>query len=422
MIKKIFVVVAMLALTAGFAQDASVSPYSYFGTGDLRFKGMVENRMMGGVSVFADSVHMNIKNPAALSKLRLTNFSVAVSNRYLSLETEETTESAGQVNFDYLTLGFPLARRLAVQFGVLPFSSTDYNLRSLNQDNDPIELNRFSGNGGINKVFFSAGWGLTRNISIGATVNYNFGTIERTASRQLDGVQYASRESSVSEYNGWDYNLALHYQGKLSENLQLQTAFTFAPEANLTSENFTEISTIFVNASGNEQVRERFEVDLEAAGLDNTKVNRPYSYSAALGIGKPYTWFVGGQYEFTKSSDFVLEYPLNVLGTYEDGQLISVGGFWIPDYDSLTSYWKRATYRLGVKTEDTGLLVNGNSLRDFGMTLGVGLPLGGFSDANIGVELGRRGELSNGGIQENYINVFISLSLSDRWFVKSLIR
>ena len=72
MIKKIFVVVAMLAVSAGFAQDASVSPFSYFGVGDLRFNGMVENRLMGGMSVFADSIHMNIKNPAALAKLRLT--------------------------------------------------------------------------------------------------------------------------------------------------------------------------------------------------------------------------------------------------------------------------------------------------------------------------------------------------------------
>lgn len=422
MIKKIFVVVALLAVSVGFAQDASVSPYSYFGTGDLRFKGMVENRLMGGISVFADSIHMNIKNPAALAKLRLTNFTAAGSVRSLELKTEGGSETAGQAGFDYFSLGFPLARRLAVQFGLMPYTTVDYSLRNLNEDITPIELNRYSGNGGVNKVFLSAGWGLTKNISLGATANYNFGTIDRATFTQIDGVQYATRENSNSEFSGWDYNFALHYQGKLTENLELQSSFTFAPESELDSDNFMEISTIFVTANGTEVPLESLEVDLGENGLATTKVNKPYSYTAGLGIGKPFTWFLGGQYEFTKSSEFSMRFPTTTLGNYEDGSRISVGGFWIPDYDSLTSYWKRATYRLGVKTEETGLVVNGNSLRDFGMTLGVGLPVGGFSNANFGVELGRRGEMSNGGIEENYLNVFISLSLNDRWFVKNLIR
>ena len=422
MIKKIFVVVALLAVTAGFAQDASVSPYSYFGTGDLRFKGMVENRLMGGLSVYADSIHMNIKNPAALSKLRLTNFTAAGSVRYLSLETENAKENAGQSNFDYFSLGFPLARRLAVQFGVMPFTTADYNLQNLNEEVSPAELTQYIGKGGVNKVFLSAGWGLTRNFSIGATANYNFGSIDRSALFRIGDVQYGTRERTVSDYSGWDYNFALHYQGKISENLELQTAFTFAPEAALNSDNFTEISTIFVNSAGREATVERNEVDLDASGLATTRVNKPYSYTAALGIGKPFSWFIGGQYEFTQSSAFEMEFPTTTVGNYEDGNRMSVGGFWIPDYASLTSYWKRATYRLGVKTEETGLIVNGNSLKDFGMTLGVGLPVGGFSNANFGVELGQRGELSNGGVKENYVNVYISLSLNDRWFVKNLIR
>ncbi|WP_224491613.1 hypothetical protein [Robertkochia flava] len=422
MIKKIFVVVAFLAVSVGFAQDASVSPYSYFGTGDLRFKGMVENRLMGGLSVFADSIHMNIKNPAALSKLRLTNFTAAGSARTLTLKTEEASESAGQANFDYISLGFPLARRLAVQFGVMPYTTVDYSLENYNQDLTPEELTRYTGNGGVNKVFLSAGWGITKNLSVGATANYNFGSIQRSVLFRVGDVQYGTRERTASEYSGWDYNFAVHYQGKISENLELQSAFTFAPEASLDSDNFTEISTIFVDASGREIPQDRIEVDLDESGQRTTQVNKPYSYTAGLGIGKPFSWFVGGQYEFTQSSAFMMEYPVTTLGNYEDGNRISVGGFWIPEYNSLTSYWKRATYRLGVKTEETGLMVNGNTLKDFGMTLGVGLPVGGFSNVNLGAEIGRRGEISNGGVQENYVNIYISLSLNDRWFVKNLIR
>jgi hypothetical protein len=47
MIKKIIVaLVCFLSLV--FAQEGTASPYSYYGIGDVRFKGTVENRSMAG--------------------------------------------------------------------------------------------------------------------------------------------------------------------------------------------------------------------------------------------------------------------------------------------------------------------------------------------------------------------------------------
>ena len=37
---------------------------------------------------------------------------------------------------------------------------------------------------------------------------------------------------------------------------------------------------------------------------------------------------------------------------------------------------------------------------------------------NIGFEFGKRGKVTNGLIQENYINFRLSLSLNDKWFRK----
>jgi len=36
----------------------------------------------------------------------------------------------------------------------------------------------------------------------------------------------------------------------------------------------------------------------------------------------------------------------------------------------------------------------------------------------VGVELGKRGTTNAGLIQENYFNLFVALSLNDKWFVK----
>jgi hypothetical protein len=47
MIKKI-IVSACLFFVVSFAQEGTASPYSYYGIGDVRFKGTVENRSMAG--------------------------------------------------------------------------------------------------------------------------------------------------------------------------------------------------------------------------------------------------------------------------------------------------------------------------------------------------------------------------------------
>jgi long-subunit fatty acid transport protein len=64
---------AFLSLV-GFAQEGTSSPYSFYGIGDVRFKGTVENRSMAGVAVEQDSIHMNLENPASFANLKLTTF------------------------------------------------------------------------------------------------------------------------------------------------------------------------------------------------------------------------------------------------------------------------------------------------------------------------------------------------------------
>jgi len=139
------------------------------------------------------------------------------------------------------------------------------------------------------------------------------------------------------------------------------------------------------------------------------------------GIGQPRIWFIGAEYTSQKTSNFSNELfdNSNTTQTFEDASGFSLGGFYIPKYNSFTSYLKRVVYRAGVRFENTGLKINDESINEFGMSFGVGLPIGNlFSNANIGFEIGKRGTVDNNLIQENFINFQISLSLNDRWFNK----
>ena len=102
---------------------------------------------------------------------------------------------------------------------------------------------------------------------------------------------------------------------------------------------------------------------------------------------------------------------------FENANKIAIGGFFVPKYDSFSNYLSRIAYRAGFRYENTGLVIDNNSIKDYAVTFGLGLPVG-ISKINLGLELGKKGTNSNGLIEENYVNVTVGLSLSDIWFIK----
>ena len=76
-------------------------------------------------------------------------------------------------------------------------------------------------------------------------------------------------------------------------------------------------------------------------------------------------------------------------------------------------------YRAGLRYENTGLVLQNKSITDAAMNVGFGLPLSGtFSNININFEYGKRGTTYYNLVEENYFNISIGLSLSDKWFIK----
>src|SRR5690606_21157471 len=107
MIKRFTVILMLLFTVITTAQEGTSSPYSFYGIGLTTFKGTVENTSMGGISVFSDSIHLNLKNPASLGSLRLTTFTVAGSHSSTDIKSGSESENAAVTSFDYLAIGLP---------------------------------------------------------------------------------------------------------------------------------------------------------------------------------------------------------------------------------------------------------------------------------------------------------------------------
>ncbi|KQC31057.1 hypothetical protein [Flagellimonas eckloniae] len=418
MVKKFLIAFFCVAAHGIFAQNGTVSPYSYFGIGDFRDKGTVDNRMMGGISMYGDSIHINLSNPAAYSKLKLTTYTAGISHSELTLKDFTETQKTSVTNLEYLSIGFPIAKNAGIGFGIMPFSSVGYNLtdEQVPSNGDPTITNVFAGEGGLNRVYLSAGFEPIKNLSIGATVNFNFGTLEYQRIQSVEDVQFGTVDRRESRISGYDINYALNYNPILKDKYTLYTSVLINTQGNLTSTNTQNIGSFSLV---NGQDIEVIEVNLDAVNLKRTELKIPTTTTLGLGFGENRKWFLGGEYSFQKFSDFQNDFLGLDNVTYGDATSFAFGGYFIPDYSSLSGYYKRITYRAGLRYDVTGLEVNNKEINDFGITFGFGLPLGNsFSNLNLGFELGRRGTTDQNLIEENYFNINIGLSLNDRWFQK----
>lgn len=406
------------------AQNGTVSPYSYFGIGDIRPTATIENQMMGGLGMYADSIHVNLQNPAAYGKLRLTVYSAGISYNQLSLNSATAKESNQIVNLDYLSLGFNVGKGVGVGFGIKPYTSVGYNILSesttTNEDGTESNvINQYSGEGGLNQVYLSLGYQITKNLSIGVTSSFNFGTINNLRTQIIEDVQFGALDDRTSIINGLDFNYALNYTPTIKDKYTLYTSARVNTQANLSARNSQEIGSFSTSTGGNIEI---IDVNLEARGLKETGLTIPTTATFGLGFGENKKWFLGAEYSFQGLSSFTNDFIDVDNLSYQDASTVAFGGYFIPDYTSFNNYLKRITYRAGVRMEKTGMIVNNTEIDNFGITFGLGLPLSftssGFSNINLGFEIGKRGTTEMMLIQENYFKINVGLSLNDRWFQK----
>jgi hypothetical protein len=413
MIKKIVLSFCLILSFAAFSQEGTSSPYSFYGIGDVKFKGTIENNSMGGVAVFADSIHINLKNPALLSSLKLTTFSLGGSYSFNTVETYTQSAKTKRFNFDYLAVGLPF-NKFAVSFGLMPYSSVGYKIQNIATTENP-EIQRYNGSGGINKVFTGIGYQLTKELSVGADFQYNFGKIETTSIVYRDQVQYGTRETNSSNVSGLNINAGIAFQSKLTKKLTINSSITYTPEANLTLSNSRNIAVIAITTLGGANV-----VDDQDIPVSNTKLKLPSKLTIGTGIGQEKKWMVGAELSFLGTSSFGNRFNDITNVDFENSTKFNVGGYYIPKYNSFSNYLDKIVYRGGFRYETTGLVINNRSIKEQAFSFGLGLPVSGtlFSNINLGFEFGKRGTKNVGLVQENFGNVMIGLSLNDKWFQK----
>ena len=399
-----------------YSQKSSYSPYSYFGVGDTNFTATVENQMMGGNTIYYDSVHQNMNNAASLSKLKFVNYSVGVGLKNSSYNTESNNEKSTVAGIKYISVAIP-TKLLSFSFGIKPQTSVGYLLENDDKSQSPAELNRFTGSGGLSNAFVSLGFELFKNWGFGVSSSYAFGNLNHYHTKILEDVELYTTVSSESSVSGLDYNFSTAYQKTFGEKITLYTGIIYQPEANYTSQNNQTINTINPNGDygGDSEI-----IDLLSVGLKETNIKIPKSISFGLGFGEDKKWYLGANYKKTDAGGYKNQLMSLENVEFNSSQTYSLGGFYLPKYDSFTNFFSTVTYRAGLRYKSGGLYVNNQQVNEIGLNFGFGIPLAGISSANLGFEIGQRGTNKSSLIKEKFFSVRIGVSLNDLWFIRSM--
>jgi len=140
-------------------------------------------------------------------------------------------------------------------------------------------------------------------------------------------------------------------------------------------------------------------------------------HNFGISIQRDNKWMIGADYRMGQWSKLSMD---GVNQGLQDSWGFSAGGQITPDASAVSGYFKHVDYRVGFQYDKTYIQLNNQDVKQMAVTFGVGLPLAlsrsSFYKLNFTTEVGKRGSLTNGLIQENYINFHLGFTLNDTWF------
>ena len=404
----IFAVLLLLFLQIQ-AQDGSPSPYSFYGLGDTSFRGTTENLAMGGIRIYTDSIHYNINNPAALSHLKFVNLNLGLSNNFINMSDQSQSQWFSSHNMSYFSLGLPIGKKIGVGLGLVPVNSSGFQIF----EKDELGTYTFKGDGGNSRMFLAAAYQLTKELSLGLEYQYYFGFLDHENYWIPTDLYTYTKENSDVDFSGSSFKFSTLYTYPLKNHHYLNISADYRLTAHLKAHYKSHTQLITPTPTGNDHVEVLNRSD------KNATIDFPASFNAGIGYGMQNQWFIGIEYNLQSMQNFRNPFFDPSYVQYENASTFRIGGFYTPQYNSITKYWKRITYKAGGYYKSTGMRLYDTPITDFGITFGLSLPaIKGISNLNLGVELGQRGKITNRLVKEQYINFHIGLSLNDRWFIK----
>jgi hypothetical protein len=423
MYKKINYIAAVLILLASISAEAQIttqSPYSRYGLGNIKGSMLPQYRAMGGISTAINKPtlysNINMLNPASYTGIALTTVDIGMTGAFTTLKRNGAQEKSYNSTLSHLALAFPLVSgKSALSIGILPYTELGYEYAATTKL-DTTDVNyRYAGEGGLTKAYIGYGQRIGDNFSIGGNIEYLFGNLQESRSTEL--LSYPSipnRQQNKNSVGGVTFSYGMQYQIPMGNKKSLTLGYSGSSSSSVNSKKSYVVTQYSYNDLGDE--REAFDT-LEVRENPSAKLKLPLTHNFGIAFQKDNKWLIGADYRMGKWSKLSIE---GVNQGLQDSWGFSAGGQFIPNMSAISGYFNRVEYRMGFNYDKTYVRISDQDIKQMAVTFGLGLPLASarysIYKLNLTTEIGKRGSMTNGLLQENYINLHLGFTLNDTWF------
>lgn len=426
---------ACFVCSASIVDAQTNSPYSRYGLGKLRDQATGPSKGMGGVGYgLHTSQSANPMNPASYAQVDSLTFIFDIGVNYNNTSYKEGVAKSSKDGggLDYITILFPVSKKLGVSFGILPFSSTGYNHYNTTKiqgadDKDIFYHTVHSGSGGLSQVYGGLAYKLpVKGFSVGANVSYLFGKLRHNNIVSQIGSGNSTIEATLpSEFTTVNvtsakFDIGVQYQIELEERSSLTLGAVYTPK---------------FNGSAKLVRQQRKAKEYETIHNLSVATGTPHVIGAGFIYNRRQNLLLGADVTFqkwdgAKFTDLLAD-NLNSGDRFNNNWKIAVGGeYRIAQYSK--SYFQKIKFRGGVNYSNSYVNVNSSKetyspkgFDEYGATIGFGFPLkdredlgGRTSYLNINFEYKYLKPELKSMVSERFFGVSLNMNINELWFMQ----
>ncbi len=395
-------ITAVFFLLIALTTIVSVEAGSYFsskqnGLGIRQYHTSVRGIAMGGTGIATfDSLSLNFQSVSHLRFINNTRTSIGLQYQRFNLATQNQNFLFSTTKFSGINLAIPLKEKKWVLGGSLkPYTEIDFKTnQSLTQDGVRFtQISQFEGI--ISKAKLNFIWSPTRSLGLAVHGNYYFGTLEDNFNFLFNNDDYFDSSHNV-QYRISGPGIGLSFDYTPIRQVMLAGFVDFPPSLDLTVNYSSPVSQ---TGSSGERAFDTFPMH--------------------FGIGSAFKldsrWTVAGDFSYQSWSNAFENEPADIEDWFHTGIGFERGLAKKRD----AGFFDRLDWRGGVSITQLGYKFNQETVLEYGLHFGFGLPFGNYTNRiDLGLEAGLRGDESEHLAQEEFINLHLSISFGEKWFQK----
>lgn len=411
---KYLVLSALIAFSAlAVTAQEAMSPYSKYGYGLLNDNATSMQRSMGGVGyAMSNGRQINVMNPASYAAIDSLTFLWDIGLSLTTLSATENGKSGNSVGggLDYITMQFPLGKYMGGSVGLMPYSSVGYSFGSKIDNGTDSRM----GYGGINQLYAGFSGRPFEGFSLGVNVAYLFGTIVNDVYATTTTANNVSLFERVMQIRDWNINIGAQYTYKFNKKHKATLGLVYTPGKTLLGNTWG----VYYDQNNDQKV------DIDTVGY--TSLKDKYTSAHTFGGGVSYTY----DDRLNIEADFTYQ-------NWKDAKYAPVENFEVTELDNRWkmaigaqytpkprgNYLQRMNYRIGTYYTHDYIVIKGNNIREYGVSVGFGLPTTSTKTViNLGFEYKRREAYPTSLITENYFNITLGVNFNELWFWQNKIK